>query len=236
MAEAKQVKLAELKPDMKNANTGTERGSYALTRSLQDLGAGRSILLDRDGRIIAGNKTWEKAGELGFDDVIIVETDGRQLVAVKRTDLDLEDDPENRARLMAYADNRVAELDLHFDPEVLKGDVADGVDLTGFWTETELANYMGGFGRGFGGSGDKEDGPDFFDATGISGSVGETSQKMTYLLYVSFNNEEDFTRALSILTCGDRRSTREGTSFASIDGQDYVDRWRSCNDDEDEEE
>jgi len=39
-----------------NANRGTERGTSALESSLELYGAGRSILLDKNGIIIAGNK------------------------------------------------------------------------------------------------------------------------------------------------------------------------------------
>ena len=129
------AKLSDLHPDASNANNGTERGRQALETSLRKYGAGRSILLDKHMRIIAGNKTAEVAGELGIDDVVIVQTDGRQIVAVQRTDLDI-DSPEGRG--LAYADNRVGELDLSFNPAQVALDVADGLDLSGFWREDEL--------------------------------------------------------------------------------------------------
>ena len=108
MATTRTGKLSELTPDHSNANRGTERGRYALEASLRKYGAGRSILIDKHGRIIAGNKTAETAADVGIDDVIVVQTDGRQVVAVQRTDLDLD---SNEARELAYADNRVGQLD-----------------------------------------------------------------------------------------------------------------------------
>lgn len=54
-------KLSDLAPDARNANKGTERGNAMIENSLRQFGAGRSILLDRHGRIIAGNKTAENA-------------------------------------------------------------------------------------------------------------------------------------------------------------------------------
>lgn len=89
------VKIDELIPDAKNANKGTDRGRKALLDSLKRYGGGRSVLLDKDGRIIAGNKTVAAAAGLGIEDVIIVQTDGKQIVAVQRTDLDI-DSPEGR--------------------------------------------------------------------------------------------------------------------------------------------
>ncbi|HOU22680.1 MAG TPA: hypothetical protein PLN42_00345 [Anaerolineae bacterium] len=44
-----------------------------LDKSLQELGAGRSILVDRNGRIIAGNKTHEAAAGAGQGDTLSTE-------------------------------------------------------------------------------------------------------------------------------------------------------------------
>lgn len=121
--------------DPHNANLGTERGDAALEHSLRRYGAGRSILLDRHGTTVAGNKTRQKAEELGIP-IREVESDGSELVAVRRMDLDLATDPV--ARELAYADNRVAELDLSWDRAQIAADVADGLDLSAFWTGDEL--------------------------------------------------------------------------------------------------
>src|ERR1017187_6346210 len=111
------VALKSLKPDPVNANRGTERGSGLLEKSLRKYGAARSIVLDKNGVIMAGNKTWEQAGELGFEDVIIVPTDGTKLVAVQRTDLDIK---TKRGKGLALSDNRIGEVSLEWDPDVLK--------------------------------------------------------------------------------------------------------------------
>jgi DNA modification methylase len=123
-----------------NANRGTERGRDMLEKSLRQYGAGRSILLDKHGRIIAGNKTAQTAAEIGLDDLVVVETDGKQVVAVKRMDLDLENDDD--ARALAYADNRVAEVDLDFDPLQMVMD-RDAGKLPDFWTDEEIAELTG---------------------------------------------------------------------------------------------
>lgn len=137
-----QIKISDLIPDDRNANAGTERGDAALDKSLSTYGAGRSILIDRNDRIIAGNKTAAKFGELGLEDVIVVETDGSKLVAVRRTDLDL-DSPE--ARGLAIADNRVAELNLEWEPEVLQALNEDGaIDLDDWFHPDELDELLDG--------------------------------------------------------------------------------------------
>lgn len=140
MAKSREIKhLSDLLPDEANANRGTERGLGMLEASLRAYGAGRSVLLDRNGRIIAGNKTVEQAAALGMDDLIVVKTDGRKLVAVQRTDLDMARDP--RARELALADNRVGEVDLEWDPAVL-AEMGKEIDLSPFWTEQELKDLL----------------------------------------------------------------------------------------------
>ena len=63
-ADIKTVSIDQLIPDDKNFNKGTEFGSHLMDESLRKFGLGRSILIDKNNRIIAGNKTAEKAGEL----------------------------------------------------------------------------------------------------------------------------------------------------------------------------
>jgi DNA modification methylase len=130
------VKLSTLIPDGRNSNRGSERGNQMIEDSLRQYGAGRSILIDKHGNIVAGNKTVENAAAIGMDDVIVVQSDGTKLVAVQRTDLDLADP---RTRQLAVADNRSSQVSLDWDTETLKGLVEDGVDLAPFWTADELA-------------------------------------------------------------------------------------------------
>src|SRR5690349_8997062 len=114
----KQAKIKDLIPDDANFNTGTEYGNALIDKSLSKFGAGRSILLDKNNRIIAGNKTVENAAANGFENVIVVETTGEQIVAVKRTDIDLD---TKRGREMALADNATAKANIAFDfPTLIK--------------------------------------------------------------------------------------------------------------------
>ena len=133
------MKISDLQFDTKNANKGTIRGRKAVQTSLQKFGAGRSVLIDRDGNIIAGNKTVEQAAAAGVD-VIVVQTDGTKLVAVQRVDLSL-DDP--KARALAVADNRTAELGIEWDANVMAGFSANELDLKPFFTDSELNEITG---------------------------------------------------------------------------------------------
>lgn len=134
------ARLADLQPDQRNANAGTERGRSMLENSLRNHGAGRSILVDRNRKIIAGNHVVEVAADIGLDDCIVVPTDGRKLVVVQRTDLDL-DSPA--ARALAMADNRTAEVGLHWDTARLAELAADdAIDLSALFSNVELADLL----------------------------------------------------------------------------------------------
>ncbi len=116
MTKIVETKIDELIPDGKNANKGTEYGQSLVEKSLRKFGAGRSILIDKNNKIIAGNKTVENAANIGLDDVIIVEADGSKIIAVKRNDIDLDSE---EGRELAIADNATAKANIDWDVDVM---------------------------------------------------------------------------------------------------------------------
>ena len=122
------IKISDLTPDDKNYNKGSEFGNSLIEKSLRKFGAGRSILIDKNNRIIAGNKTIENAGAIGLDDIIVVETTGNQIVAVKRMDIDLD---SKQGRELALADNASAKANINWDFEAINFD----------WNETEIKEW-----------------------------------------------------------------------------------------------
>lgn len=128
-------KISDLIPDDKNFNKGSQFGSHLIEKSLQQFGTGRSILLDKNNRIIAGNKTVEGAGSIGIDDVVVVESDGTKIIAVKRTDIDL-DSPEGRQ--LALADNATAKHNIVLDVELIEAEIGEVVAQE--WGESAI-NY-----------------------------------------------------------------------------------------------
>ena len=103
-----EASIDSLIPDDKNFNKGTEFGEHLMDESLRKFGLGRSILIDKNNRIIAGNKTAEKAAD--------IETNGNSLVAVKRTDIDLD---SAKGRELALADNATSKANLSFDTDLI---------------------------------------------------------------------------------------------------------------------
>ena len=106
------IDINQLEQDRHNFNKGTEEGQKLMERSFTELGAGRSILIDKDGKIIAGNKSQKAAIAAGIKKVRVIETDGSELVAVKRTDIDLN---SAEGRRLALIDNLTTQVNLAWD-------------------------------------------------------------------------------------------------------------------------
>lgn len=127
MKNIKETQIGSLVQDNLNFNRGTEYGERLMDNSLRKFGLGRSVLVDKNNRIIAGNKTVEKAVELGFEKAIVVETSGEQLVVVKRKDIDLDSE---MGREMALADNATSAANLEWDAETIQQAQAEfGLDI-----------------------------------------------------------------------------------------------------------
>lgn len=130
--KVRQIEADQIKYDERNLNRHTEKGKQLVGKSIAELGAGRSVLADRNGKLIAGNLTTEEALARGVK-LIEIETEGDTLVVVKRKDLDLDSTTDNRARKLALADNSTAAVSLDWNWEEIQS-VADdfGFDV-GEW-------------------------------------------------------------------------------------------------------
>lgn len=118
--------MEEIKFDKRNYRLHNDENKRVIKKSLKELGAGRSIVVDKDGEIIAGNGVYEQAKKLGIK-TKIVETDGSELVVVKRTDLATGDDKRKK---LALADNAASDTSEWAD-ELLRED----------WTQEVLADF-----------------------------------------------------------------------------------------------
>lgn len=91
--------------DKKNYRKHSEQNKKRIRKSLTECGAGRSVLVDKDGCLIAGNGVYEQAEKMGIK-TRVVETDGTELVVVRRTDIGT-DDPKRKT--LALADNATSD-------------------------------------------------------------------------------------------------------------------------------
>ena len=135
------VSISELKPDKKNARRHNPRNIGMIADSIQEVGASRSIVIDEDNNILAGNGTVEAAAQAGITKMQIVDADGETIIAVRRKGL-----TKKQKTRLAIADNRTAEL-AEWEPDVLSDLAEDGL-LAGFWSDAELSAILPDFAPG----------------------------------------------------------------------------------------
>lgn len=109
--------MKEIKFDSRNYRKHNDKNKALINKSLEECGAGRSILIDNEGEIIAGNGVFEQAQVLNIP-VKVIETDGSELIAVKRTDLATDDERRKRLAIMDNSSSDTSE----FDFELLQND------------------------------------------------------------------------------------------------------------------
>ena len=126
------VDIADFKQDHKNARRRTEQSKQLIAHSIGRFGAARSIVVDEDNRILAGNGTIDGAKTSGIERVRVIEADGDEVIAVRRRGLS-EDDKVG----LALADNRTSDLS-EWDGEMLQ-QLAEDHDLTPWFEENDLA-------------------------------------------------------------------------------------------------
>lgn len=124
--EGKQIKTAaDLIQDEHNYRKHSDTNKARIRKSIDEAGLGRSVVVDADGVLIAGNGVQQVVDP--ETPVRVIETDGTELVVVKRTDLHT-DDP--RRKTLALADNATSD-DVEWDMDAIAED----------WTEDEAGEW-----------------------------------------------------------------------------------------------
>lgn len=106
------MKLQDLKFDKRNYRKHNDKNISLIRKSVDDCGLGRSIVIDKNNEIVAGNGL---VSSISKDTKIkVVETDGSQLVVVKRTDLDTNDEKRKKLAVMdnSSSDSSAFDMDL----------------------------------------------------------------------------------------------------------------------------
>ena len=129
----------KIKFDKRNYRKHSDKNKTLINKSLEECGAGRSILIDNEGEIIAGNGVYEQAQALNIP-VKVVETDGSELIAVKRTDLAPDDEKRKRLAVMDNSASDTSEFDLSLLQEDFEvPDLQDmGIDIPDIEVEDEI--------------------------------------------------------------------------------------------------
>lgn len=92
-------------------NLGSRRGMRILKHSIESLGFCRAVVIDRNNKVLAGNKVLKYAVSKNAK-VRIVETQGDELVVVKRNDIDYD---TRKAKEIMIVDNLSSEAGLVYD-------------------------------------------------------------------------------------------------------------------------
>lgn len=133
--------LSEFKQDDENANKGTPHGKELLKKSLQQRRFARPTFAAADGTILGGNKTLGAAAEVGMQEAIVVESDGSRPIIHVRTDLANSKTPD--ARRLAIEDNRIAQVSLDWDENILGAFAKfDEKMLEGLWDEDKIKKFQ----------------------------------------------------------------------------------------------
>lgn len=131
--------MSTIQLDPQNARVHDQRNRNAIKKSLQELGVGRSVVIDAENIVVAGNGVFEQAQELGLP-VRIIESDGKELIAIKRIDLQPAD---KKRKALAIADNKTTDLSFFDDGKLaeLISSLEETVNSTGF-SDDELSKIL----------------------------------------------------------------------------------------------
>lgn len=128
--------IAQFTPQQRNANKHSQRGMGMLDNAIAQDGWISAITVAADGETIDGSARLETAYTRFGEDVepIVVKSKGDRPIIHVREDIPSAEDP--KAVRLSVAANRVAEVNLSWDDEVL-AEMGEEVDLSGLFNEDE---------------------------------------------------------------------------------------------------
>jgi len=136
-------KLSNYRPQVKNANLHTARGLGMLDHVMGEAGWITAVTVAADGEAIDGSARLETAYSRFGDEVepIIVRSRGDRPIIHIREDIESADDP--RAIKLSVAANRIAQIDLDWDVDVLK-EWDEEIDLSSMFFDGEIESMLDG--------------------------------------------------------------------------------------------
>lgn len=132
------MQLKDLKQDKRNYRKHNDRNISLIRKSVDDCGLGRSIVIDNENEIIAGNGLVSAISK--NTPIKVIESTGKELIVVKRTDLSTKDEKRKKLAVMDNSASDSSEFDLEllsldFDSFKLK---EMGIDIETVEGETEV--------------------------------------------------------------------------------------------------
>ena len=104
------MQVKDLKQDRRNYRKHNERNLNLIKKSINEVGLGRSIVIDSENEIVCGNGLVSQLDK--NTPVKVIETDGSELVVVKRTDLKTDDEKRKKLAVMDNSTSDSSEFDL----------------------------------------------------------------------------------------------------------------------------
>lgn len=137
------AKLSDFVPQRENMNRHTPRGMALLETAMQHVGYVAPMTAAADGEVIDGSARLEKSAEVFSPDAeaIVVEHDGTRPVIMRR--LDVANAQTDRAKEISAGANRIAQVNLDFDPAIVQQLRFEVPALGALWTDEEMQTQFG---------------------------------------------------------------------------------------------
>ncbi len=130
------LNVEDLKFLESNPRKHGERNLAMIETSLRELGAARSIVIDENDVILAGNGTVTSAPNAGISRVRVVDAEGDELIAVRRRNLS-----DEQKKLLAVRDNAASDSS-EWEAEVVRRMVAEGMAQDEFGDDESVAAIL----------------------------------------------------------------------------------------------
>lgn len=104
------MQIKDIKFDERNYRTHSEKNKQLIRKSINECGLARSVVVDNENCLIGGNGVVSQLDK--NTPVRVIETDGSELVVVKRTDLKTDDEKRKRLAIMDNSTSDSSEFDL----------------------------------------------------------------------------------------------------------------------------
>ena len=105
------MQIKDLKQDERNYRKHNKKNLDLIKKSVSEVGLGRSVVIDNENEIVCGNglvSTLDKNTPIK-----VIETDGSELVVVKRTDLKTNDEKRKQLAIMDNSTSDSSEFDIN---------------------------------------------------------------------------------------------------------------------------
>lgn len=104
------MEIKDLKQDSRNYRKHNDKNISLIRKSVDECGIGRSVVIDKNNEIIAGNGLVSAVSK--NTPIKVIETTGDELVVVKRTDLDTNDEKRKKLAVLDNSTTDNSEFDI----------------------------------------------------------------------------------------------------------------------------